>query len=627
MEYTILDDFHFKKAGLRDDQLDGYYLTEDDGRLLRVFPGSERLRYLLPFRPPHETIDFLRSVAERRPGAVMVFGDDGEKFGTWPGTKEHVYDRGWLNDFFGALEANSDWLMTTTPSEAIESVPPLGKLYIPEASYREMTEWALPAARISEYEDIQHWLEDQGSWDRVQPFMRGGYWRNFKVKYPETNAMYCRMQMVSKRVNEAAAAGVPADVVEQARLDLYRGQCNCSYWHGAFGGIYLPHLRNAVFEHLIAAENLLDEAEGRGRTGSGTQWVELTSEDYNLDGRPEARLANNRLSVLVSPAEGGQIYELDVRAIRHNLAATLGRRPEAYHRKVLGGENAGGGDVASIHDRVVFKQEGLDQRVQYDHWERNSLVDHFYREGVPCGDVVSGSAEELGDFITGAFEARLRRSEGRVQLQMTRTGLVMGEQVTMTKGVSLNADSNQLEIAYLLEGLTGDQRFQFAPELNIAGLPSGTDDRYFRTGAGERLGGARRTARPGRHYRAGAGRRVARHRRGRRLRPADGGVDVPGGDGQPVGGRVRAGAPIGGGGAALDGGSGRGGPVERHGAPHDRHAAGRATGGADADCSDGLGFCLGEERFGLARPGGFRGGLPIDQRVERRASMGDRTEQ
>ncbi len=489
MEFTILDDFHFKKAGMRDDQLDGYYVTEDDGRLLRVFPGSERLRYLLPFRPPHETIDFLRSVAERRPGAVMVFGDDGEKFGTWPGTKEHVYDRGWLSDFFGALEANSEWLQTTTPSEAIESVPPLGKLYIPEASYREMTEWALPAARISEYEDIQHWLEDQGNWDRVQPFMRGGYWRNFKVKYPETNTMYCRMQMVSRRVDEAASAGVPEDVIEQARLDLYRGQCNCSYWHGAFGGIYLPHLRNAVFEHLIAAENLLDEAEGRGRSGSGTQWVELTSEDYNLDGRPEARLANNRMSVLVSPAEGGQIYELDVRAIRHNLAATLGRRPEAYHRKVLGGENAGGGDVASIHDRVVFKQEGLDQRVQYDHWERNSLVDHFYPEGVPCGDVVSGVAEELGDFVTGGFEAKLRRSEGRVQLQMTRTGLVQGQQVRMTKGVSLNADSNQLEIAYLLEGLSGAERFQFAPELNIAGLPSGADDRYFRTGAGERLGG------------------------------------------------------------------------------------------------------------------------------------------
>ena len=32
-------------------RLTGYYITEEDGRLLRVFPGSEKLRYLIPFRP------------------------------------------------------------------------------------------------------------------------------------------------------------------------------------------------------------------------------------------------------------------------------------------------------------------------------------------------------------------------------------------------------------------------------------------------------------------------------------------------------------------------------------------------------------------------------------------------
>ena len=49
--YTVLDDFHFRAAGLRDQQLGGYYLTEDDGRVLKIFPGSEHLRYTIPFRP------------------------------------------------------------------------------------------------------------------------------------------------------------------------------------------------------------------------------------------------------------------------------------------------------------------------------------------------------------------------------------------------------------------------------------------------------------------------------------------------------------------------------------------------------------------------------------------------
>ena len=59
IEYTILDDFHFKMAGLTDSQLQGYLVTEDEGRLLNVFPGSERLRYTIPFASPEETIEHL----------------------------------------------------------------------------------------------------------------------------------------------------------------------------------------------------------------------------------------------------------------------------------------------------------------------------------------------------------------------------------------------------------------------------------------------------------------------------------------------------------------------------------------------------------------------------------------
>jgi alpha-amylase len=417
-----------------------------------------------------------------------VFGDDGEKFGTWPGTREHVYDRGWLTQFFDVLVANSDWLKLTTPAVALASVAPLGKVYIPEGSYREMTEWALPAARINQYEDVKHELEHHGQWDAVKPFVRGGYWRNFKVKYPETNAMYSRMQMVSRRLQEMVASGAAGDLIDQARMELYRSQCNCSYWHGAFGGTYLPHLRNAVFNKLIAASNLLDQYEGRGWQPDQTPWVELTQSDYNLDGRPEVRLANNRLLALVAPHEGGQIYELDVKAICHNLLASLSRRPEAYHRAVLRGPSTGNGDVSSIHDRVVFKQEGLNERLGYDHWQRNSLIDHFFASDVDLAAVAAGRAEEQGDFVHAPYEARLRRSEGRVQVQLTREGSVQGRGVKLTKGVTLNSAEGTLEIAYLLENVPQDIALHLAPEFNFAGLPSGADDRYFSGGNGQRLG-------------------------------------------------------------------------------------------------------------------------------------------
>jgi alpha-amylase len=277
-----------------------------------------------------------------------------------------------------------------------------------------MTEWALPAARINQFEDAKHELEHHGLWDLIKPFVRGGYWRNFKAKYPETNEMYARMQMVSRRLQEMVDDGAAGDLIDQARLELYRGQCNCSYWHGAFGGAYLPHLRNAVYQHLIAADNLLDQHEGRSWQPDQEPWVELTAADYNLDGRQEVRLANNRVTALIAPATGGQLYELDAKAICHNLGAALSRRPEAYHRAVLRGPSSAGGDVASIHERVIFKQENLDQRLGYDRWLRNSLVDHFFAADVDPAEVSAGRAEEQGDFVHAPYETKLRRSEGRV---------------------------------------------------------------------------------------------------------------------------------------------------------------------------------------------------------------------
>ncbi len=488
IQYTLLDDFHFRSAGLTQEELYGYYVTEDDGKVLNVLPGSERLRYSIPFASPHETIDYLRSVAEQRPGSVLVFADDGEKFGVWPDTKRHVFDNGWLRQFLDLLVANESWLQVTTPAEVLANVAPLGKVYLPEGSYREMTEWALPTDQITQYEQVRHELKDDPRWPKIAPLVRGGFWRNFKRKYPEADEMYCRMQMVSQRLQEATDAGLDSQLLDRARTELYRGQCNCSYWHGAFGGIYLPHLRNAIYQHLIAADNLLEELLGRSVQGDGEGWVEASSGDFNFDARPEVRLTSDRLIALIAPARGGQIYELDVRTICHNLLATLTRRPEAYHAKVLAGAHGAGDGVSSIHDRVVFKQEGLDQQVVYDSHPRKSLIDHFYDPSTTVDQVATGQATEQGDFVQGQYTAKIRRNPERVQVMLSRAGHVGDVPVTITKGVTLAAGSSSLEIAYLLENLPPNQPFHFAVELGFAGLPAAADDRYFYAADHEVLG-------------------------------------------------------------------------------------------------------------------------------------------
>jgi alpha-amylase len=489
VEYTVLDDFHFERAGVSGDDLFGYYLTEDEGRLLKVFPGSETLRYTIPFQEPHATYEFLRGLAARRPGATVVFADDGEKFGSWPETHDHVYKRGWLKRFCDMLVGNRDWLSSTTFGRTVDATLPLGKLYIADGSYREMTEWALPPERHQAYEQAAKSIRQHDRSAEIKPFFRaGGFWRNFKARYPESDEMYSRMLWLSRRLAELSARpDVDPDYLEAARRELYRGQCNCPYWHGAFGGLYLPHLRGAIYQALIACHDALDEAEGKAGPRAS-----LEVADFNLDARQEVRIENDRLVAFIRPALGGHLYELDVRKAGVNVLATLDRRPEAYHQTIRDVIRArGSAEHGATHDgdgRVVLKQDNLDDRIVYDDHPRKALVDHFYPLDATLDDLIACRNLERGDFATGAYLARIRREGDRVAVVMERPGLADGRPVKVRKSIEAAAGSPALEIRYEIEDIPPDACLHFAVEINLAGMAGHADDRYYSTPSGERLG-------------------------------------------------------------------------------------------------------------------------------------------
>ncbi len=498
IEYTVLDDTHFRNAGLPPDKLFGHYLTEDEGQLLTIFPIAERLRYTIPWQDPEASIEYLRGVAATIPNAIAVCGDDGEKFGVWPGTHELVFKRGWLRKFFEALQANCDWLKTTTLGECVDSTPPIGRTFLPDSSYREMTEWVLPPEKQQSLAALTKRHEADVDWPEVKQFIRGGFWRNFRTKYSESNEMYARSVMVSSRLEELTrldSRGEHRDKLAAARTELYRGQCNCPYWHGSFGGLYLPHLRNAIYRHLIAADTLLEEVAGSlgsaNHPGSGS-WVRIDSDDFDFDARKEIRLSSDRLVAFVAPARGGHLYEFDLRGIRHNLLATLDRRPEPYHDKIrqaaldlslqsgTGGVDPSGG--------VKFKQPDLDQKLIYDTTPRKSLVDHFLAEGTTLDDFQRGRGE-IGDFALGEFLSVLRRSAERVEAVLTRVGRVGDHEIKLTKRVSLNArGSLSLDILYVLENLPTNKPLEFAVEFNFAGMAAGANDRFYYDDQGRNLG-------------------------------------------------------------------------------------------------------------------------------------------
>jgi alpha-amylase len=365
VEYTAVDDAHFVAAGLERQALWGRFLTEDQGHALSVFPIHRELRYLIPFGEPAETLAWLRGVGEGGPGRIAVLGDDGEKFGVWPGTHRRCYDEGWLDRFADAL-AGADWIEVLTPAEAVARHAPLGLAYLPTSSYHEMQEWALPVAAQRRYHRAAERLEPEFG-DAALDMLRGGHWRAFQARYPESNRLHKRMLRASRRIWERERPDDPEWL--ESRDHVWRAQCNCPYWHGVFGGLYLPHLRAAVYTELIAAE------------GAGARpGLAIESGDLDLDGERDAVLETPWWAAWIS-ARGGRLWAFDDRITRWNYGDTLARRPEAYH-EALRSAGVGGGDGKSIHEAVRWKVPGQEHLLAgYDAHTRDAFLDAWEQEG------------------------------------------------------------------------------------------------------------------------------------------------------------------------------------------------------------------------------------------------------
>jgi alpha-amylase len=375
VRWVLLDDTHFRYAGVQDEWVAGTYRTEKAGASVVVLPIAKQLRYAIPFRLAPETVDLLAS----RRGEVVTYGDDGEKFGVWPDTDVWVWKKGWLRDFLRLLGERADAIETVHPSAAAGDPSACrGRIYLPTASYYEMGEWSLPTPAGRRLMALKKRCEADGSWDEVSPFLRGGIWQNFLAKYPEANRLHKRMLRVSRKVDDALrrdplyprAIGPDA---QRARLELYRGQCNCAYWHGLFGGLYLPHLRGAVHSHLVRADRMADPCTT----------PRLTVEDWDHDGRDEVILESSTLSVVVKPHVSGAIETLDARDQGCDLLDTLARRPEIYHDDVAAAVETARqaalrpktDGIASIHDRVRKAEERLLALLRYDALPRLGLLD------------------------------------------------------------------------------------------------------------------------------------------------------------------------------------------------------------------------------------------------------------
>ena len=241
--------------------------------------------------------------------------------------------------------------------------------------------------------------------DELKPFFRaGGFWRNFKARYPESDEMYARMLGLSHRLADASAReGADPDYLEIARRSSIAASATAPTGTAPSAASICRTSATRSIASLITAHNALDDAEGRTGPARRARGRRLQSR------RPPGGQARERPPDRAGPpGPGGHIYELDVRQTRDQRARNTPCRPkpiigQSSRHPPAERDRAQADGPASIHERVILKQEGLDRLLVYDRHPRKALVDHFYPIDVTLDDLAACRDVERGDFVMGTY--------------------------------------------------------------------------------------------------------------------------------------------------------------------------------------------------------------------------------
>jgi len=480
---VIVDDNHFRSTGITEKETFYSYITEDEGKTLRVFSINEYLRYLAPWKPTYMTIEYLKNAADEKGDRCVVFMSDAEKMGVWATTHQICYVEGhgheegdngkpFIPAFFDQI-INNNWIKSITLSEYMEKYHARSLIYLPTASYDKMEAWALPKDLRKSFTNIRDNLRwDPGRQDEYL-FLKGGFWRFYLVKYPESNNMHKKMLHVRDKLIRVEnnldklvwqeSRNQANKLIKKAWTEIYKSQCNDCYWHGLFGGVYLQFLRFSVYTHLINSEIIIDNLNTKFLSLEN-KYISVIPLDFNKDSRMDIIIESDLLNVYINPSEGGTIFEIDYKPKSYNLLNTLTRWPEAYHD-----------DEHFDKDKIIF-----------DRFKRNMLRVRFYHNEETFKAIETDQYREYGSFVDGEFSVIKNEKNGKsavVELEQKGTVFVpsFNESYPCSIVKKITVEENQIKIIL-------KSKFEKIPEKEdlvqniIANLNLGIDLPFFFNG-------------------------------------------------------------------------------------------------------------------------------------------------
>lgn len=379
LDYTFLEDSQFRIAGLSGSALCRPSLTEDQGKIMTLFPLCSRFSALAGSADPEEAIAFLRGLAEGTcvpPAApVVVVLDDG--------AEGRLLRNGWLEGFYARAAQNGDWLEMVTPGQYLRDHAPGARVFVPASASSEMMKWALAPRRRAAFEAARRAgeaAEDGGQ------FLVGGHFRHFLNRYPEAWLLYAKMMNTHILVNQ-----VRGDKYKKkaAQNELWKGQSHHAYWFGGTGGIYDNPLRKAVYQSLIEAEKITRATEIFAPS--------IISVDFDMDNCIEYLYQGSELNAYIH-SRGGALFELDFLPASWNYLDTMVDREQ---------HDGATGDLGAGYPRKAF-------------------IDHFLASAAGIGQFAAGTCGEEGDFVAGPYDL-VELNRALPELLMRRTGTVMVE--------------------------------------------------------------------------------------------------------------------------------------------------------------------------------------------------------
>ncbi len=418
MDYIFLEDTQFLEAGADEKDLIAPCITEDQGKIINVFPISSEFHSLIPYESPEKVIQTIIDYGAKRDTVVLSILESGENYGLRNKTGKICYQDGWFERFFTLLIEN-DNLELVSPGIFLKNYIPEKKFYFPCTVFTN----GMPVLKTKEK------IRENAGECTVKPFFR-----QILTKYPESNLLYAKMIYTNILVNQ-----IRGDKYRKktAREELWRGQCNNAYGYVLPGGIYCSRLRKAAYNALIEAEKITHE--------KGIFIPSVIAVDFDMDGRKEYLYQGNELNAYIHE-KGGILFELDFLPKSWNYLDSMSRYLEPEVKNATNGK--------LVEDKYL----------------RKSFIDHFFYKSESIENFDSMEYREAGDFIHAYYSVKdFDRDKKKLKLKAENEvgSEEEGVEIEIEKTYSFNG--NKIHVDYKITNKDEkDFSSVFGIELNLA---------------------------------------------------------------------------------------------------------------------------------------------------------------